>query len=87
MIAVPDGATATEEQMRLARQQVRTYLEAMELYLVCLEDQLLAKGAKVTEENKRLMSTRNLAGDDERTIVVDAINKAIRAYSAAHPSN
>lgn len=87
MVAIPDGATATEEQIRVARQQVRAYLEAMETYLVCLQDQLDAKGDKATPEYKSQMSTRIIAGDDERQSVVAAINKASADYRAAHPSN
>ena len=83
--AIPDGATATEAQMVAARTEITAYMTAMENFLVCLEDELDAKGAAAPAEYKELMATRIVAGDDERTRVAEAFNEALQAFRKANP--
>lgn len=84
--AIPDGATATEAQMLAARSEITAYMTAMENFLVCLEDELDAKGATAPAEYKEMMAKRIVSGDDERNRVAEAFNAALQAYRKAHPT-
>lgn len=84
---LPDGATATEAQMLAARDAISAYMTAMEDYLVCLDDELAAKGDAATTEYKELMEKRIIAGDDERRRVAASFNEALQAYRKANPPN
>jgi hypothetical protein len=83
--AVPDGATATEQQMLAARAEISAYMNAMETYLVCLDDELAAKADSATPQYKELMEKRILSGDNERLSVAESFNKALAAFRQANP--
>lgn len=82
---LPDGKTATIEEMRAAQGKVRAYAEGMEAYLGCLQDALDSK-TDAPAEFKELMGNRIRSGDAEREQVLAAFNEQVQAYRAK-PAN
>lgn len=90
---VPDGSTASREQMSAARIAFQTYDAATNAYAKCVDSavQRLAgelKGKAPPEELQRLeqfgMSAHNTAIDQEQALA-DRLNGQIRAFKARHP--
>ncbi|HEX7081133.1 MAG TPA: hypothetical protein VF329_08980 [Gammaproteobacteria bacterium] len=84
MVNVPDGTTATMEQMVAAQQEVKDYVAAMEDYLACVNEELEAAGEDAPEEYKALMIERHNSAVGEMEAVAAAFNEQVRAYRAAH---
>ena len=85
MVEVPDGATATTEQMVQAREQVTEYVAAMEEYLACVNDEIEVAGDDAPEEFKALMIQRHNAAVSEMETVAAAFNDQLQAFRAANP--
>ena len=94
--AVPDGASATMEQMITGQTAVKTFQAANIEYMACLEPGLTAAGAQssaATGDDKEaakkaydeIETTYNAAVSAEEE-VAGQFNAAIRAYKAANPS-
>src|SRR5690606_37217557 len=61
MVTIPDGTTATEAALLQAQEAVRTYLVAMQDYLVCVQEEQTATGDNAPAEYKALMVKRQHA--------------------------
>lgn len=85
MVEVPDGATATTEQMVQAREAVTEYVAAMEEYLVCVDEEMQVAGDDAPEEFKSLMIQRYNAAVSEMETVAAAFNEELREFRAANP--
>lgn len=85
MVEVPDGATATTEEMVQARQQVTEYVAAMEEYLACVNDEIETAGEDAPEEFKALMIQRHNVAVSEMETVAGAFNEQLRAFREANP--
>ncbi|MFO7276249.1 MAG: hypothetical protein DIU56_004360 [Pseudomonadota bacterium] len=87
---IPDGSTATREEMLAAQKAVKAYNEEMNTYLECLkseyEDMLAREGANLTEERKqdleRMQVQRHNAAIDELQSVADRFNEQVRVFKA-----
>lgn len=77
---VPDGATATEEQMKEANQAVKEYMAAVESYLACLDEEEKALGDAVTEEQKSLHTSRHNAAVDALNAVASRYNEQVQLF-------
>lgn len=80
VVAIPDGKTATEDQLLAAQTQVKSYLSAMEQYLACLNDELEAAGDDAPSEFKSLMVTRHNSAVSEMEAVAQAFNEQVKAF-------
>ncbi|MFO7285772.1 MAG: hypothetical protein LOD94_17420 [Gammaproteobacteria bacterium] len=87
MVDVPDGATATTEEMIEARNRVTAYLASMEEYLACVDREIAAEGEDAPEEFQALMIQRYNSAVSEMETVAAAFNEQLRAFRAANPSN
>ena len=85
-VAIPDGSTATREQMLAAQAQVRAYQAAMTEFLACIDSDLDSEGEQVPEEFKSLMVSRHNAAVAEMEGVAAAFNDQLRAFRAANPA-
>ena len=85
MVTVPDGKTATTDQLRAAQQDVRTYMSAMQEYLACLNTELTTSGEGALAEFKQLMVMRHNAAVSEMESVVALFNAHVVAHRAANP--
>jgi hypothetical protein len=93
--AVPDGATATKDQMVAAKNDTARYNTDMNLYLDCLkaaQDKLVpADPSKLTPDQKKkvddqikILVAKNNSAVDELQAVVGKFNDQLKAYKTAH---
>jgi hypothetical protein len=80
---IPDGATATEQQMVGGQQVVKAYMAEMEGYLTCLDKEAAALGDAETEEQRALHTSRHNAAVDQMEKVANSFNEQIRAFKTA----
>jgi hypothetical protein len=87
---LPDGATATKEEMIAAQKLVKKFDEEINAYTACIkleEDAALAKGGtKLTPEQKNAIEQQqaqknNAAVDDDQKLA-DRFNEQIRVFKA-----
>lgn len=84
MAELPDGKTASKEDMLAAQKSVKAYVEEMEAYLRCLEDEIAALGEEATEEHVLIRDKRHNAAVDAMDTVAANFNFAVREYKAAN---
>ena len=93
--AIPDGATATKEQMIAAKNDVNRYNTDMNVYLDCIKQELdaatpkdpsklSADEKKKALEQQKMLTQKNNAAVDELQAVVGRFNEQLKAYKAAH---
>lgn len=85
IVAVPQGDTATYDELLAAQEDIRTYMAAMEEYLACINEEIEAAGEDAPAQFQSLMARRNNAAVDEMETVAAAFNEQIRAYREANP--
>ena len=86
-MAVPDGATATEEQMIAADAEYRRFMDGMRAYQDCLDRESTqnrpANGdAGVLGQYENALVARHNAASEAMTRVTDAFNTAIEKYKS-----
>jgi hypothetical protein len=87
MVEIPDGATATLEEMLAAQTAVRNYLAEMEEYLACVNEEIEAQDEETPVEVRTMMIERhNLAVTDMETVAA-RFNEERIAYQEANPSD
>lgn len=87
---VPDGATATKDEMIEGQRGVKSYIAAMEEYLACIEaleaQAVIALGEDVDEDGKRqrkeLFNKKYNAAVEEMNLVAEEFNIQVRTYKA-----
>lgn len=95
--AIPDGNTASKEEMIAAKNEVSRYNTEMNAYLDCLKlesDAAAPKdGAKLSkdekaraEEQQKILTQKNNSAVDELQAVVGKFNDQLKAYKAKHSS-
>ncbi len=84
---VPDGNTATKEEMIEGQKAVKAYMAAMEDYLACIEAEEKADVAEMEEPEPELLAQRAdmlnkkyNAAVEEMEIVAAQFNEEVRAY-------
>ena len=88
-VSVPDGATASTEEMIAGVKQIEQFKTKMQAYLECItEDEKAARAAiddlqpEVEQQREELLTKKyNAAVDDEEKLVAQ-FNIEIRAYKA-----
>lgn len=91
---LPDGNTATRDEMIAGKKSVQSYLANMESYLTCIESEetqsLIAMG-EVDEETKRQRKStfdkKYNAAVEEMNLVAEQFNIQLRAYNAKKNKN
>lgn len=85
MVEIPDGETATMEEMVAAQEAVQGYVASMEDYLACVDEELEAAGEDAPDEYKSLMISRHNNAVSEMEAVAEAFNQQIQAFREANP--
>ena len=92
--SIPDGATASKEELLAAKDAVGAFLAGVDDYLTCLETEEKEAVAALenpdTAELKRrdeMISSKFDAANDEKALVGEEFNLEVRAYNAARSSN
>jgi hypothetical protein len=86
MVQIPDGKSASREQLLAAQAQVKTYMAAMNEYLACSDKEMEAKGDDAPAEFKSLMVSRHNTAVSEMESVAAAFNDQVKAFKAANPA-
>ena len=88
-IVIPNGSTATKDDMLNGQRGVKSYVASMELYLECIvEEEKLAVGAlddlEPEEEQRRedMMNQKYNAAVDEMERIAAQFNAEVQAYKA-----
>jgi len=87
---IPDGATATLEQMVAGQKEVNAYQKAINDYTACIdkevEDDIAKAGdkidAKEKEKRQRLEAQKHNAAVDQLQGVADRFNEQVKVYKA-----
>jgi hypothetical protein len=86
VVKIPDGKSATMEQLITAQGQVKAYMAAMQEFLACIDMEADAKGADAPAEYKAMMVDRHNTVVSEMEQIAAAFNGQIKAYKAANPT-
>lgn len=86
---VPNGATASKEDMLAGQTAVKEYVSAMEEYLACIEkeeQETLATMADLSDEERAsrdaALTKKYNAAVEEMELVAAQFNEEVRAYKA-----
>jgi hypothetical protein len=86
---IPDGASATKDQMLEASTKIKEYLADVDTYLTCIEeaerDAVAAMEDPSPEELQRrgeMLDSRFSAANEEKALVGEMFNQEVRAYNA-----
>lgn len=79
---IPDGVTATEEELGVAGGAVREYVADGNAALECLQHVETSMGSKITEEQRGTIVTRYNTVVDEMNAVAERYNAQVRAYKS-----
>jgi hypothetical protein len=92
---IPDGATASKDEMVAAKNDVSRYNNEMNAYLDCikLEIQAIPKDAKMSKDDKakadaqeKVLDQKNNAAVDELQSVATRFNEQLRIWKAKNAS-
>ena len=86
-INVPDGATATLDQMLEAQSQVKSFLAAMEAYLDCMNTDIEALPEDAPAAERAVLVEQYNAGVVSMESTAAKFNEERVAYQEAHPAN
>jgi hypothetical protein len=79
---VPDGTSATEEEMGAAAAEVRAYVDATQAGLNCLGDLEASLGEEITDEQRQSIVASYNTHVDQLNATANAYNEAVRAFKA-----
>jgi len=96
--AIPDGNTASKEEMIAAKNEVSRYNTEMNAYLDCIKLEINAATPKdpsklskdertKAEEQEKMLTQKNNAAVDELQAVVGRFNDQLKAYKAKHAAS
>ena len=92
--SIPDGSTASKEELLAAKDGVATFLAGVDDYLTCVEtdekEAVAALESPDTEDLKRrdeMISSKFDAANDEKALVGEQFNQQVRAYNAARQTS
>lgn len=86
-VDMPDGATANKEAMIAGQKDVKTYMAAMDEYLVCIEGEeasaVISLG-DIDEETERqraeMFNKKYNAAVEQMNLIAEEFNVQVRAY-------
>jgi len=91
-VDIPDGATATKEEMINGQRGVKGYMKAMEEYLACIEAEekdAVAELGDIDDEallqRTELFNAKYNAAVEEMNLVAEEFNMQVRTYKDANP--
>ena len=87
--SIPDGATASKEELLAAKTAVQDFMASVDSYLTCIENEEKAAIAELdnptAEELQRrddMLNMRFDAANEEKALLGEQFNQQIRAYNA-----
>ena len=92
--SIPDGSTASKEQMIAAKNDITTWMTGVDDYLTCIENaekeavQAMEDADPADLERRDEMLTKKFdAANEQKVLVGEEFNQQVRAYNAAQSSN
>jgi hypothetical protein len=79
---LPDGSSASMEEISTSGGAVRAYVTAMEGQLACLDTKRDGLGEEITSDQLTMINSAYNSGVDSLNAVAGAYNEAVRAYKA-----
>jgi hypothetical protein len=87
---IPDGNTASKEELLAAKEAVNAYLAGVDEYLTCIEDAEKLAVAELDnpdpddlQRRDEMLSKKFDAANDEKALLGEEFNQQVRAYNAA----
>ena len=80
---IPEGKTATNEQMMTSQKDVQEYVAKMEVYVACLDQTVDALGDTITDAQRNFHAQKHNAAVDEMQALADQYNAEVRAFKQA----
>ena len=81
--SIPDGQTASEEELLAAQTEVQAYIAAMDDYIACQNEEMTADEGDTTADFLYLMSQRIESARAEVDKVATDFNDQVNAFRAA----
>ena len=81
--AIPDGATATEQELLTVQTEIQAYVAAMDDYIACQNEELSVNGSEASAEYLYMMTTRIETARNEVDKVASDFNEQVTAFRAA----
>ena len=83
----PDGATASEADMKLGHDVIQNYVLELEAYQTCRNTEADNSPASVSEQQKQTWLADGNAAVDEANALADAFSAQLKAFKAKHPGS
>ena len=87
--SIPNGASASRDELMLAKEDVNTYLAGVDVYLTCIEaeynsakDSLADDPGEVSRRDD-MLGKKFDAANEEKALVGEQFNLQVRAYNDA----
>lgn len=80
---IPDGKTATSDQMMETQKLVQDYVTKMQSYIDCIDNSVNDLPEPLTKEQEHIHVEKHNAAVDEMQGVADHFNAEVRAYKQA----
>jgi hypothetical protein len=80
---IPDGATATEDELLATQAEVETYVEAMDRYIACSNAEIDSSDQDASADFLYWMSARVESARAEADAVARKFNDEVNAFRAA----
>ena len=84
--SIPDGNTASKEDLLAAKNSVQDFIAKVDEYLTCIETEAVAERENQTPEEvqraNEMLDKKFAAANDEKALVGEQFNQQIRAYNA-----
>jgi len=81
--SIPDGTTATEDELFEAQTRIQAYIAAMDEYIACQNEEMSANGEGASDQYYYQMSERIEAARAEVDAVATDFNDQVEAFRAA----
>lgn len=92
--SIPDGSTASKEELLAAKDAVGAFLADVDSYLTCIEntekEAVAALENPDPEELKRrdeMLNSKFDAANEEKALIGEQFNQQVRAYNAARKAD
>jgi hypothetical protein len=86
---IPDGDTATKDELLAAKAGVNEFLTGVDEYLRCVEaeeqtmvDSLVDSDPEAVQEREDMLNRKFDAANEEKALVGEQFNQQVRAYNA-----
>ena len=87
--SIPDGASASRDELMLAKEDVNSYLAGVDVYLTCIEAEYNSAKDSLEGDPQELSRRDDMLGkkfdaaNDEKALVGEEFNLQVRAYNDA----